>query len=191
MISHQRSGDSLGQGEMYPVRAAAEIVKRLHSYNFPWEDIQDLPINYVEIDGMGYKIPSSLILLRLRQAVSSIGHEVLGFTAEEISTHSNHSGGAMGMFLSGAPVCTIMLMVRWSSDAFMRYIQKQVLSLSHGISAKMLTYEHIYTVPDFVHNSADGDLWGRNNTNLATTSGFNGTHANMHRGLHPSFSLSH
>jgi hypothetical protein len=125
MISHQRSGDSLGQGEMYPVRAAAEIVKRLHSYNFPWEDIQDLPINYVEIDGMGYKIPSSLILLRLRQAVSSIGHEVLGFTAEEISTHSNHSGGAMGMFLSGAPVCTIMLMVRWSSDAFMRYIQNK------------------------------------------------------------------
>jgi hypothetical protein len=62
------------------------------------------------------------------------------------------------MFLAGTPVYTTMLMGRWPSDAFMRYIRKQVLSLSHGIAAKMLTFEQFYTVPDFVHTSADGNL---------------------------------
>jgi hypothetical protein len=88
----------------------------------------------------------------------------------------------LGMFLSGTPVYTIMLMGRWSLDAFMRYICKQILSLSHGIATKMLTYEQFYTVPDFVHNSADGDMRGHHNTNLAATSTFNGSHTNMRRG---------
>jgi len=35
----------------------------------------------------------------------------------------------------------------------MKYIRKQVLSLSHGIATKMLTFERFYTVPDFVHLS--------------------------------------
>ena len=104
---------------------------------------------------------------------------------------SNRSGGAKGMFLAGTPVYTIMLMGRWSSDAFMRYIRKQVISLSHGIAAKMLTYEQFYTVPDFVHTAADGDPRSRTNTNLATTTNVNGQHANMRRGLHPAFHLSH
>jgi hypothetical protein len=55
----------------------------------------------------------------------------------------------------------------------------------------MLTYERFFTVPDFVHNAADGDIRGWSNTNLASTSNFNGSHANMRRGLHPAFHLSH
>ena len=118
-------------------------------------------------------------------------HPVLGFLTEEVGTHSNHSGGAMVMFLAGTPVYMIMLMGRWSSEAFMQYIRKQVLSLSHGIAAKMLTYEQFYTVPDFVHTTADGDIRSRSNTNLAATTNFNGSHANMRRGMHPTFHLSH
>jgi hypothetical protein len=97
----------------------------------------------------------------------------------------------MGMFLAGTPVYTIMLMGRWLSDAFIRYIRKQMLSLGHSISAKMLTYEQFFTVPDFVHTTADGDSRTRSNTNLATTLQFNGSHANMQRGMHPAFHLSH
>jgi hypothetical protein len=190
-ISHQKSGDTLGGCEMCPVRAARELILRLRSYNIPPKKFADTPINYVELDGRSFTIPSSLILLRLRQVVSSLGQSVLGFTAEEIGTHSNRSGGAMGMFLAGTPVYTIMLMGRWSSDAFMKYIRKQVLALSHGISSKMLTYERFFTVPDFVHTTADGDMRGRSSSNLATGSSFAGSHANMRRGLHPAFHLSH
>jgi hypothetical protein len=138
-----------------------------------------------------YTIPSSLILVKIRAAVRSLEPEKLGFGPDEVGTHSNRSGGAMGMFLAGTPVYTIMLMGRWSSDAFMRYLTKQVISLSHGIAAKMLTFEEFYMVPDFVHTSADGDPRTRNNTNLSTTQNFNGTHTNMQRGLHPAFHLNH
>ncbi len=44
---------------MCPVRAAAEIVKRIHSYNIPKDKINDTPINYIEVDGKGFTIPSS------------------------------------------------------------------------------------------------------------------------------------
>ncbi len=176
---------------MCPVRAAVEIVKRIYSYGLPEDKIKDIQINFVKLGSLTYTIPSSVILVRLRAAVQTLGVEKLGFGPDEIGTHSNRSGGAMGMFLAGTPVYTIMLMGRWSSDAFMRYLRKQVISLSHGIATKMLTFEEFYTVPDFIHSTADGDLRTRNNTNLATTQNFNGTHANMRRGMHPTFHLHH
>ncbi len=39
----------------------------------------------------------------------------------------------------------------------MCYIRKQVLEASHGISAKMLCFEDFYTIPNFVHNTTNGD----------------------------------
>jgi hypothetical protein len=191
IISHQRLGDKVGEGEMCPVRAAIELILRIVDYGIPQDKLNDTQINYVQFDGKGFTIPSSLILLQIRSAVAKLGYETLGFTPDEVGTHSNRSGGAMGMFLAGTPVYTIMLMGRWSSDAFMRYIRKQVLSLSHGISAKMLTYEQFFTVPDFVLTAADGDTRSRSITNLATSLQFNGQHANMQRGIHPAFHLSH
>jgi len=126
-ISHQRSGDKQGQGEMCPVRAAVEIIKRIHAYNLPRDHVRDIQINFIQWESMSYTIPSSLILLKIRTVVKNLGQEKLGFLPEEVGTHSNRSGGAMGMFLAGTPVYTIMLMGRWSSDAFMRYLRKQVL----------------------------------------------------------------
>jgi hypothetical protein len=187
IISHQKSGDKVGSGEMCPVRAAAEVIKRLYSYNIPSNKIKGTPINFIKLGSMSYTIPSSLFLLKFRAAVKQLGHKKLGFHPEEVGTHSNHLGGAMGMFLAGTPVYTIMLMGRWSSDAFIRYLRKQVLSLSHGIANKMLTFKEFYTVPDFIYTAANGDLRIRNNTNLASTQSFNGSHANMQRGLHPAF----
>jgi hypothetical protein len=151
----------------------------------------DLQINTVVLNGKLSTISSTTILGKIRAAVKALGKDNLGFTENEVGTHSNRSGGAMGMYLSGTPVYTIMLMGRWSSDAFMRYIRKQVLDMSHGISTKMITYEEFYTIPDFVHNTADGDLRTRNNNNLATSSSFSGSHTNMRRGTHRAFHLKH
>ena len=38
----------------------------------------------------------------------------------------------MDVFLGECPVYTIMLIGRWSSDAFLRYIRKQVEQFSHN-----------------------------------------------------------
>ena len=45
----------------------------------------------------------------------------------------------MEMYLAGVPVYTIMLIGRWSSDAFLHYIRKQVEQFSQDITKKMLT----------------------------------------------------
>lgn len=52
----------------------------------------------------------------------------------------------MAMYLDEVPVYTIMLIGRWSSDAFLLYIRKQVEQFSHNVSTRMirnLDFSHI------------------------------------------------
>jgi hypothetical protein len=52
----------------------------------------------------------------------------------------------MAMYLNGIPVYTIMLLGRWSSDAFLLYIRKQVTEFSKGVARKTIqrpVYFHI------------------------------------------------
>ena len=67
---------------------------------------------------------------------------------EEVGTHSVRSGAAMAMYLGECPVYTIMMIGRWSSDAFLRYIRKQIEQFSHNVSCKMLKFETHRHVPD-------------------------------------------
>jgi len=87
------------------------------------------------------------LLKRLRFATTLIGHNTLGFTANDVGLHSARSGAAMAMYLAHIPVFTIMLLGRWSSNAFLRYIRKQVKEFSNGISLKMIQHEHFFTIP--------------------------------------------
>jgi hypothetical protein len=80
-------------------------------------------------------------------AAAAIGKNTLGFSPEQIGLHSARSGAALAMYLAGVPVFTIMLMGRWSSDAFLCYIRKQVKEFSSGISKRMITNEKIFTIP--------------------------------------------
>ena len=54
----------------------------------------------------------------------------------------------MEMCLGEIPVHTIMLIGRWSSDAFLRYIQKQVEQFSRNVANKMLTFQYFRHIPD-------------------------------------------
>jgi hypothetical protein len=76
------------------------------------------------------QITSHQVIVSLRVACATIGSAQLGFELEEIGTHSLRSGAAMEMYLAGVPVYTIMLIGRWSSDAFLRYIRRQVEQFS-------------------------------------------------------------
>jgi hypothetical protein len=57
----------------------------------------------------------------------------------------------MAMYLAGVPVFTIMLIGCWSSDAFLRYIRRQVLQFSSGVAARMVSAQsqNFFTLPDF------------------------------------------
>jgi hypothetical protein len=67
-------------------------------------------------------ITSKSILQHLRAACSTVGSASLRFEPYKIGTHSFHSGAGMEMYLREIPVYTIMLIGRWSSNAFLRYI---------------------------------------------------------------------
>jgi hypothetical protein len=75
----------------------------------------------------------------------------------------------MAMYLGECPVYTIMLMGRWSSDAFLRYIRKQVLEFSHNVSKRMLRFRTHRHVPDFDPGIAANDPRVRNDPNNAET----------------------
>ena len=55
----------------------------------------------------------------------------------------------MALYLAKIPTLTIMIIGRWKSDAFLRYIRKQVALFSHNLTDKMLESEHFFTTPDF------------------------------------------
>ena len=63
----------------------------------------------------------------------------------EIGTHSLRSGAAVALFLAHTSVLKIMILGRWSSAAFLRYIRPQVMEWTAGMSTAMLTN------PDFHH----------------------------------------
>ncbi len=102
---------------------------------------------FISKDNKTHLFSGPELLSRLRIAAASIGPDELGFTPDQIGLHSARSGAAMAMYLAGVPVFTIMLLGRWSSDAFLRYIRKQVREFSTGISSKMIQNENFYTVP--------------------------------------------
>ncbi len=87
----------------------------------------------------------------------------------KIRTHSIHSGLAMAMYLGECPVYTIMLIGRWSSDAFLWYICKQVMEFSHNVSQKMLNYQNYWYVPNFEHQIPENNTRQRNDPNNAKT----------------------
>ena len=83
----------------------------------------------------------------LRDGVTAFGSDRLRIKPNEIGTHSIRSGAAMAMYLGGVPVFAIQIIGRWSSDAFMRYIRKQVEEFTFDVSARMLT------IQQFTHNT--------------------------------------
>ena len=56
----------------------------------------------------------------------------------------------MAMFLGGCPVFVIMMIGRWSSDAFLKYICKQVEEFNHDVSQKMLTHMFQGHIPNYL-----------------------------------------
>jgi hypothetical protein len=101
----------------------------------------------------------------LRNVVGAIDKDALGILKDKIRTHSVRSGSAMAMYLGKCPVYTIMLIGRWSGDAFLWYICKQVMEFSHSVSWKMLNYQNYWHVPDFNHQIPENNPWQQNDPN--------------------------
>ena len=114
-----------------PVKIWYEIVKRIRSYKGADDNT---PVAEVWRNGRIQHITSEEMVIYLRAAVEAIGEEKFGFKSTEVGTHSLRSGAAMAMFLDQIPVYTMMMIGLWSSDAFLKYIRKQVKQFSHNVA---------------------------------------------------------
>jgi len=161
-ITQMASGD----GTLCPVRAAAAIVKRIK--NYPGSS-QHSPISTVNNHGIIKYVTSDYVINALRDAVGAIGKAKLGFKKEVVGTHSIRSGAAMAMYLGECPVFMIMLIGRWSSDAFLRYIRKQVMEFSQNVAKKMLSCQNFRHIPDVNKRIPPDDPRIRNHPNNAET----------------------
>jgi hypothetical protein len=78
----------------------------------------------------------------------------------------------MALYLKKRMVSTIMLIGRWSSDAFLLYIRRQIQEFSAGVSADMVSQENFFTIPDIAEDPLDPRT--SNNQSFATTISLNG-----------------
>jgi hypothetical protein len=88
------------------------------------------------------------LVQHLRAACATIRSACLSFEPHKIGTQSLCSGAAMEMYLGEIPVYTNMLIGRWSSDAFLRYIRKQVKQFSRNVTKRMLNFCSFRHIPD-------------------------------------------
>jgi hypothetical protein len=139
---------STGLPILCPVRRWAGIVQHILSY--PGCNA-DSPISTVVANDTRKLVTGTFLATQLRAAASRIVEDTLGFSPEDIGTHSIQSEAVMAMYLAGVPVFTIMLIGRWSSDAFLRYIRRQVLQFSSGVASRMVCAhtQNFFTLPDF------------------------------------------
>ena len=74
--------------------------------------------------------------------------ERLGFSHKEVGTHSIQSVFAVELYLAKVYPETRMVMGRWASSTFLRYICIQVSKLIKGNSTLMTTNQAFYTIPE-------------------------------------------
>jgi hypothetical protein len=111
-VIHGRTDDVT----LCPVLQWARLVNRIWKY--PGTS-PDTPVCFVWRHNRLETISSHQVLAALCAACASIGSGHLGFEPHEMGTHSLRSGAAMEMYLTGVLVYTIMLIGRWSNDAFL------------------------------------------------------------------------
>ena len=135
-----------------PVKAWAAIVTRVLSYP---GTTGNSTVNTFKSGHRLLRIPSKDILQKIRATVTAIGSDILGFKAHEVGTHSVRSSCAMALYLAKALVVTIMHVGRWSSDAFLLYIRRQVQEFSKDLTSHMVNSAQFFTIPDETEEELD------------------------------------
>jgi hypothetical protein len=77
------------------------------------------------------------------------GYQTFGFHPHEIGNRSIRSGAAMALFLMDHSSAKIMILGRWSSDAFLVYIRPQVLEWTNSMSSDMIRFDSFLDVGRF------------------------------------------
>ena len=150
--------------DLCPVRSYATLTQRILHYK---GTSLNTPINTFSDDTSTRLIHSNEVFAHIKNIVRVFGKSNLGFDETEVGTHSIRSSAVMQLFLNKIPTFQIMLLGRWSSDAFLKYIRRQVQEFSSGLSTAMVNKE-FFTVPE-VEDIDDNDPRTRNTASFAST----------------------
>ena len=133
-----------------PVARWASIIQRLCRM-FPDTPDIDLSVDsFRNAVGQHCHITAEFTLFLLRSTCRSAGgFEAFGFHPHELGNPSIRSGAAMALFLMNHSPARIMILGRWSSDAFLVYIRPQVLEWTHNLSQDMVRVHHFTDVSTF------------------------------------------
>jgi hypothetical protein len=134
-VTQWRTADEL----LFPIKIWASLVRRILSYK---GTNKNYPVSLAKHKNNIINVTGEMIADLCRDGVATIGETKLGILRSEIGTLFICSGAAMAMYLSGVPVFSIMLIRRWLSTAFLKYIQKQVQEFSQGISSKLIEVQN-------------------------------------------------
>jgi hypothetical protein len=149
-----------------PILQLAQLVNRILSYP---NTSCNAPVCAVWRHGRLDKIASTQVLSALCTASKAVRSARLGFKPKVMGTHSFCSGAAIEMYLTRVLVHTIMLIGRWSSNTFLRYIRKQVEQFLWHIAKQMLTFRSFQMIPEIIAPQVVSikDPWQCNHRNNA------------------------
>jgi hypothetical protein len=142
--THERTGDPV----MCPVLRLSSLIKRILAADDKAEP--DTPVSTIWSTGSRGIVTSEELRLHLRSACTKGGGVgTFGYGESDIGTRSLRSGAAMGLFLMNHPVAKIMILGRWSSDAFLDYIRPQVLEWTNQLlSRDMIQNDSFFDAAD-------------------------------------------
>ena len=138
-VTQWRTADKL----LCPIKIWASLIRRILSYK---GTNKNSPVSLAKHNNKIINVTGEMIADLCHDRVVTIRESKLGIHQSEIGTTSICSGAAMAMYLSRVPIFSIMLIRRWSSTAFLKYIWKQVQEFVQKISSKMIevqTFKHI------------------------------------------------
>jgi hypothetical protein len=148
--THKNSGDTV----LNPVRCLASLVKRILA-NVPGA-CGTTTINTMCLEDDTFLLSSSYLRDQLRHSCTLMGASAtFGFDATEIGTKSLRSGAAMALFLMDYSIARIMILGRWSSDAFLVYIRPQVLEWTNNMSNDMIHNDSFFDATDVPQADTD------------------------------------
>jgi hypothetical protein len=122
----KRTQSQNNDATLCPVKSWALVVSRILSYNGTNEDS---PVNMFQDPKNQSKtiyFSQSSLNIFLRFTVKEKPHLHFGYDYQHIGTHSIRSGAAMALYLADTHPHKIMLLGRWSSDAFILYLRPEV-----------------------------------------------------------------